>query len=197
MKDSISSMSSSKPGTIADDLSMIRKLLLKFDVKRNFADMRRVECAGASLWTTQEGADDIHESSQSYGFKEALEIQSTLEAELKNQEEQIAMLREQVERLSFRKELNLHVPEDLNPTVASDRGIVYEDVVDADLYYDVPAVSSSEVEASIKPYDNTCKAGESVAAKKDDEASECIEKVPGSSGSSEGTDEKSELLIQL
>lgn len=103
--------SSSKANKVSDDLRFIRDSCLKIDTRGSFADMQRVLSAGCSLWTTKEGAAEIQESCHSYGFKEALDIQSSLESQLRSREQQIKRLQEEMERLSFRKELNLDVPD--------------------------------------------------------------------------------------
>jgi len=108
----IESTTSSKPGLLRDDLSFIRETLLRADKTGNFADMCRVECAGYALWTTKEGAAEIQESCADFDFKNALDIQAALESKLKAQERQIKSLQEEVEKLSFRKELNLNIPTD-------------------------------------------------------------------------------------
>jgi serine/threonine protein kinase/ankyrin repeat protein len=117
LQETLASMSSSKVGNAAEDLQYIRDVFLRFDVRRSFGDMKKVECAGSSLWTTTEGAEEIVEAAQAYGFKEALEIQSTLETQLKRQNEEIKRLREEMERLTFRKALNLEVPDEAPSSV--------------------------------------------------------------------------------
>ena len=112
LQETLASITSSKVDKAAEDLQYIRDVFLRFDVRRSFGDMKKVECAGSSLWTTTEGAEEIAEAAQAYGFKEALEIQSTLETQLKRQDEEIKRLHEEMERLSFRKALNLVVPDE-------------------------------------------------------------------------------------
>jgi hypothetical protein len=111
LQESLASLSSSKASYLLDDLQFIRDSCFKLDARGTFADMQRVECAGCSLWTTKEGAAEIQESCQAYGFKEALEIQSALESKLRAQEHKIKKLQADIERLKFRKEFNLEVPD--------------------------------------------------------------------------------------
>jgi serine/threonine protein kinase/ankyrin repeat protein len=112
LQETLASITLSKVGNAAEDLQYIRDVFLRFDLRRSFGDMKKVECAGSSLWTTTEGSEEIVEAAQAYGFKEALEIQSALETQLKRQDEEIKRLREEMERLSFRKALNLVVPDE-------------------------------------------------------------------------------------
>jgi ankyrin repeat protein/serine/threonine protein kinase len=104
-------MSSSKASQMVDDLQIVREMCLKFDNRATFADMQRVEFLGSSLWTTKEGAAEIQEICRNHSFKEALDSQAALEDKIKTQEHQIKKLEEHVKRLSFRKALNLNVPD--------------------------------------------------------------------------------------
>jgi hypothetical protein len=98
--------------SLADDLGFLRGSCVKADVKEDFATMKRVQCGGDSLWTTPIGVEIIQEGCENYGFKQALEIQAQLESKLKSQEDIITQLRDKIEWLSFRKELNLQMPGD-------------------------------------------------------------------------------------
>jgi hypothetical protein len=96
---------------MADDVQIVRAMCLKFDNRATFADMQRVEFSGSSLWTTKEGAGEIQEICRNHSFKEALDSQAALEDKIKKQEHQIKKLEEHVKQLSFRKALNLNVPD--------------------------------------------------------------------------------------
>lgn len=96
--------------SLADDLTFLRESCTKADVKNDFATMKRVQCGGASMWTTPSGLETIQEACRNYDFKQALEIQSALELKLKSQDDVIKQLQEKIEWLSFRKELNLKMP---------------------------------------------------------------------------------------
>jgi ankyrin repeat protein len=127
LQETLASITSSKVGNVAEDLQYIRDVFLRFDVRRSFGDMKKVECAGSSLWTTTEGAEEIVEAAQAYGFKEALEIQLTLETQLKRQDEEIKRLREEMELLSFRKSLNLVVPDEAPSSAQPDHDNVADE----------------------------------------------------------------------
>lgn len=98
--------------SLADDLKFIRDACLRVDPQASFANMLRVECAGSALWTTPEGASEIQEACQAYGFKQAVEIQTALEMRLRAQELQIKKLQEDLATVNFRKKHNLDVPKD-------------------------------------------------------------------------------------
>ena len=116
LQEALALLYSTKANYLADDLRFVRESCLKIDSRGTFADMQRVVSSGASLWTTKEGAADIQEACKLYGFREALDIQVSLEDKLRNQEQQIKILQEEMERLRFRKDLNLEVPEYSNST---------------------------------------------------------------------------------
>jgi hypothetical protein len=126
LHESLASASSSNIGFIADDLQFLRDTFLRFDVRGAFADMQRVECAGSALWTTKEGAAEIQDACQSYDFKQALEIQATLESRLQAQDRQIKKLQEDMERIAFHKKLNLDVPYDTPAPQKSPRLVAVE-----------------------------------------------------------------------
>ena len=102
--------SNSSKSYLGDDLQFVRETCTRLDEREAFADMERIECAGCAMWTTKEGAAEIKEACQAYGFKEALEIQAALEAKLRAQDAQIKKLQKDMERLRFQKDLNLDVP---------------------------------------------------------------------------------------
>lgn len=109
----LSGLSASKARkSIADDLHFIRDSCSKVDVSVDFAGMKRVHCAGASLWTTEEGAEEIQNACKAYDFKHAEGVQAALETKVKSQEQMIKQLQDKVEWLAFRKELNIRLPEE-------------------------------------------------------------------------------------
>lgn len=116
LREALGLLYSTKENYLIDDLRFVRDSCLKIDTHGNFADMQRVSSAGLSLWTTKEGAAEIQESCKLFSFNNALEIQNTLENQLRTQEQQIKKLQEEVERLKFRKDLNLDVPESSSST---------------------------------------------------------------------------------
>jgi len=98
--------------SLGDDLDFLRDACAKVDVSGDFAKMQRVHCGGSSFWTTSKGVELIQEECGKYDFKQALEIQATLETKLKSQEQVIKQLQDKVDWLSFRKDLNLNFPGD-------------------------------------------------------------------------------------
>ncbi|KAL3924463.1 MAG: hypothetical protein SGILL_001035, partial [Bacillariaceae sp.] len=98
--------------SLSDDLAFIRDSCSKADVKGDFGTLKRVQCGGDSLWTSPSGVEVIQEACKAYDFKQALEIQAQLESKLRSQDELISQLRDKIEWLSFRKELNLKGPTD-------------------------------------------------------------------------------------
>lgn len=102
--------------SLGDDLSAIKSLCAKVDVRGDFAGLHRVQCAGSSLWTTNpDGVNLIQEACNNYDFEQAMDIQSALESKLKSQEQLIKQLQEKIEIMTWHKELNLNVPETQNP----------------------------------------------------------------------------------
>ncbi|KAL3923260.1 MAG: hypothetical protein SGILL_001758 [Bacillariaceae sp.] len=96
--------------SLSDDLGFIRETCSKADVKGDFGSMRRAQCSGDSVWTTQHGLETIQDACKNYDFKQALAIQAQLESKLKSQDDLISQLRDKIEWLAFRKELNLKTP---------------------------------------------------------------------------------------
>ncbi len=111
LREALGLLYSTKENYLMDDLRFVRESCLKIDTRGSFADMQRVVCAGMSLWTTMEGAAELQESCKVFGFNDALDIQNTLENQLRSQEQEIKKLQEEIERLRFRKDLNLEIPE--------------------------------------------------------------------------------------
>jgi serine/threonine protein kinase len=107
---------SSKTSFLEDDLRFVRDSCLKIDTRGTFGDMHRVVSSGYTLWTTKQGAAEIQEACTGFGIKEALDVQVGLEESLKAQEDQIKLLQKEIEQLSFRKDLNLDVPENSSST---------------------------------------------------------------------------------
>ena len=112
LHDTFAMMTSSPKSNLADDLDYLRQMCEKLDPRGSFGDLQRVECSGHCLWTTREGAAEIKESCRTYGFKEALQIQMSLESKMRSQETSIKKLVEDMNRLKFRKDMNLDVPID-------------------------------------------------------------------------------------
>ena len=110
LQEAMATMGNGQDLRLVDELELVRRFLVKADVGKSFAGLKRVACSGASLWTTEAGVSDIQELSETYGFQEALEIQSALESKLKSQEDEIQRLQEEIDRLSFRRNLNLADP---------------------------------------------------------------------------------------
>ena len=114
LREALSLLYATKENYLSDDLRFVRDSCLKIDARGTFADMQRVLCGGLSLWTTKDGASEIEDLCKEFTFTQALEIQNTLEDQLRSQDQQIKRLQDEVERLKFRKELNLDVPEPSN-----------------------------------------------------------------------------------
>ena len=102
--------SSRERKSLGDDLSTINSMFLQVDARRKFANLRRVHCAGFSLWTTPGGLNLIQEACNKYDFQQALKIQTGLEMKLKSQEQIIKQLREKMELLAWHEDLKLNVP---------------------------------------------------------------------------------------
>jgi hypothetical protein len=97
--------------SLGGDLSVINSMCAKVDVRGDFANLHRVQCAGSSLWTTPSGLKLIQEACEKYDFEQAMKIQADLETKLKSQEQLIKQLREKVEIMAWHEELNLNVPQ--------------------------------------------------------------------------------------
>jgi len=97
--------------SLGDDLSAIKSICTKMDVRGDYANLYRVQCADSSLWTSSDGIKLIREACNNYDFKQAIKIQIALETKLKSQEHLIKDLQEKIERMAWQKELNLNVPE--------------------------------------------------------------------------------------
>ena len=100
--------------SLGDDLSTIYSMCSKVDFSGNFANLQRVQCAGASLWTTPNGVKQIQDGCDKFDFRQAIKIQTDLEMKLKSQEQIIKQLRDKVERMTWHEELNLNVPQTEN-----------------------------------------------------------------------------------
>jgi len=97
--------------SLGDDLSAIKSICIKIDVRGDYANQYRVQCGDSSLWTSSDGIKLIREACNNYDFKQAMKIQMALETKLKSQEHLIKDLQEKIERMAWHKELNLNVPE--------------------------------------------------------------------------------------
>lgn len=107
---------SSRASLLQDDLRFVREACLKIDTRGSFADMQRVVSSGYTIWTTKQGAAEMQDACSSFGLKDTLAIQASLEAKLKAQDEKIRSLQREMEQLKFRKDLNLEVPENSSST---------------------------------------------------------------------------------
>jgi hypothetical protein len=96
---------------LGDDLSAIKSICVKVDVRGDFANLHRVQCADSSLWTNLDGIKIIREACDNYDFKQAMKIQTTLETKLKSQEQLIKELQEKIELMTWHKEMNINVPQ--------------------------------------------------------------------------------------
>ena len=96
---------------LGDDLSAIKSICVKVDVRGDFANLHRVQCGDSSLWTNLDGIKLIREACDDYDFKQAMKIQTTLETKLKSQEQLIKELQEKIELMTWHKEMNLNVPQ--------------------------------------------------------------------------------------
>lgn len=102
--------SSRERKNLGDDLSTINSMCTKVDVRGDFAHLRRVQCAGSSLWTSPGGVNFIQEACDKYDFEQAMKIQADLEMKLKSQEQLIKQLQDKVEIKNWHEKLNLNVP---------------------------------------------------------------------------------------
>mmetsp|Transcript_15661 Transcript_15661/g.32172 ORF Transcript_15661/g.32172 Transcript_15661/m.32172 type:complete len:337 (+) Transcript_15661:61-1071(+) len=100
--------------SLGDDLSAMKSLCAKYDVRGDFSNLHRVQCAGSSLWTTPDGVKVLQEACTDYDFGQALRIQADLETKLNSQEQVIKKLQEKIEIMTWHKELNLNVPQTLS-----------------------------------------------------------------------------------
>jgi hypothetical protein len=82
----------------------------KVDVRGDFANLRRVQCAGSSLWTSPSGLNSIQEECDKYDFEQAMKIQADLVMKLKSQEQLTKQLQEKLEMKTWHEKLNLNVP---------------------------------------------------------------------------------------
>jgi len=114
LQDNIAFMTGSKTADPCGDLLFIRDVMLRRDMARKFCDMVRIQSANATFWTTKENAEEIQEATESYTFRDALEIQRTLEAKLDKNEMTIKKLEEEIERLKFHNKMNLTLPDNVD-----------------------------------------------------------------------------------
>ena len=103
--------SSRERKSLGDDLSAIGSICSKVDIRGDFANLHRVQCAGSCLWTTPAGVKLIQDACEKYDFEQAIKIQADLEKKLKTQEHIIKQLREKVEMMAWHEQLNLNVPQ--------------------------------------------------------------------------------------
>ena len=88
------SNSSKNRKSLGDNLSAINSICTKIDIRRDFAKLHRVQCAGSSLWTTPDGVKHIQEECDNFNFEQAMKVQADLERKLKSQEQDIKQLRD-------------------------------------------------------------------------------------------------------
>ncbi|CAB9497173.1 Ankyrin Repeat [Seminavis robusta] len=98
--------------SIEDDFDFMHKFLGEIDTRRVYANLQRVSCGEASVWTGAEGVREIQEATRSYGFKEAIENKNEMDQKMAAQEARIKELEAELEKLKFRSELQLVVPEE-------------------------------------------------------------------------------------
>mmetsp|Transcript_10337 Transcript_10337/g.30241 ORF Transcript_10337/g.30241 Transcript_10337/m.30241 type:complete len:1951 (+) Transcript_10337:118-5970(+) len=97
--------------SLGDDLSAIKSMCTKTDIRGEFANLHRVQCADSSLWTSPDGLKIIQDACDKYDFKQALKIQADLETKLTSQQQLIKQLQEKIEVMNWHKELNLNIPD--------------------------------------------------------------------------------------
>jgi ankyrin repeat protein len=190
LQEALASMDVSTAKDPTQDLLFLRGYLLKFDAEKSFGHLKRVTCAGSFLWTTSDGEADLRDASESYGFKEAFEIQSALEAKLKSSEEKIRGLQSDLERLTFRNDLNLinfDVPAELPELDIDDEVSAEQPDLNAEMIDHMPASNPSpEIEDHLPASSPTQDAEHHLPASNPSQAVE--DHLPGSKPSDESED---------
>lgn len=93
-----------------DDMHYFQDYFERVDVKRTFADLKRVTNGDASLWTTNEGVVKIKEVASLHSLSDTYKEQKKVEQAMLKQQRKIAELQKTIEQLEFRRKHNLQEP---------------------------------------------------------------------------------------
>jgi ankyrin repeat protein len=93
-----------------DDMRFFQDYFERVDVKRTFAELKRVVNADSYIWTTSDGVDKIKDRASSHSLSEAYKAKQRVEEQLQGQQRKIAELEEALEQLEFRRKHNLQEP---------------------------------------------------------------------------------------
>ena len=93
-----------------DDMRYFQDMFERVDVKRSFADLKRVTNGEDSLWTSNDGVEKIKQLASAHSLAEAYKVQKKTEQKLLEQQRKIVELEEAMEQLEFRRKHNLQEP---------------------------------------------------------------------------------------
>lgn len=93
-----------------DDMRYFQDYLERADVKRTFADLKRITNGDASIWTSEQGVEKIKQQVSSHTLAAAYKEKKKAEQTMKEQQRKIAQLEEAIEQLEFRRKHDLQEP---------------------------------------------------------------------------------------
>ena len=93
-----------------DDMRFFQDFFERVDVKRTFADLKRVTNGDAALWTSEDGVEQIKQLMSSSSLAEAYKAKKKVEQDLMDQQRKVVELEEAIEKLEFRRKHNLQEP---------------------------------------------------------------------------------------
>ena len=97
--------------SLDDSFEFMQNYISEVDPRRIYANLQRVSSGEASVWTGSEGVREIQEAARGFGFREAIDTKMKTDQKLMNQQSRIEELEAEIEKLRFRKDLALEVPE--------------------------------------------------------------------------------------
>ena len=97
--------------SLDDSFEFMQNYIAEVDPRRIYANLQRVSSGEASVWTGSEGVREIQEAARGFGFKEAIDTKMKTDAKLMSQQSRIEELEAEIEKLRFRKDLALEVPD--------------------------------------------------------------------------------------
>lgn len=90
-----------------DDMRYFQDFFDRVDVKRTFADLKRLSNGDSSIWTSEAGVEKIEQLASSHSLAEAYKAKQKAEETVMKQQRKIAELEEAMEQLQFRRKHNI------------------------------------------------------------------------------------------
>lgn len=107
LRDAIADLYPGRGSREVDDMRYFEAYFDRVDAKRTYANLQRVSNAGASIWTSPRGVDELKEFARSHDQAAAYKAKVETDQKLLDQACKIAELEEALESLKFKREHNL------------------------------------------------------------------------------------------